>query len=113
MVAHMETRTCAADNCDNPFEPKIREQIYCSNACASRVRMRRLRDRRRKGGGSGGGGNGGGAGPTLVETITPVDPRAIYAPDTSYRTPKQEPNRKPVQPVFDIAEPAPEPARAA
>ena len=58
--------------------------------------MRRSRAKSRNGGG-GGGGNGGGGGveATLFDTLTPVDSRAIYVPDTCYRTPEQEPNRKP------------------
>jgi hypothetical protein len=47
MVAAMETRICAADDCETTFDPKIPEQKFCSNRCASRVRVRRLRDRRR------------------------------------------------------------------
>jgi hypothetical protein len=42
-----QIRACAADDCGNPFEPKIPEQKYCSNRCANRTRVRQLRARRR------------------------------------------------------------------
>jgi hypothetical protein len=60
------------------------------------MRVKKMRQKRR-GGGGGGGGNGGGGGveATLFDTISPVDSRAIYVPDTCYRTPEQEPARKP------------------
>jgi hypothetical protein len=47
-----------------------------------------MRAKRRRGGGGGGNGGGGGE-PTLFDTLTPVDDRAIYVPDTCYRTPDQ------------------------
>jgi hypothetical protein len=47
MVAAMETRICAADDCENTFEPKIPEQKFCSHRCNTRIRVRRLRERRR------------------------------------------------------------------
>jgi hypothetical protein len=56
------------------------------------------RAKHRKKGGPGGGGNGGGGGgvsTTLFDTITPVDSRAIYVPDTCYRTPEQEKRKAP------------------
>ena len=56
------------------------------------MRRKRARDRNR---GGGGGGNGGGGQPVLSDTITPVDSRAIYVPDICYRTPEEQPGRKP------------------
>jgi len=46
--------------------------------------------------GDGGGNGGGGGNPTLFDTLTPQDSRAIYVPDTCYRTPEVVPKRKPV-----------------
>ncbi len=47
---------CAADDCNNPFDPVLPEQIYCSRRCSTRMRVRRLRARRKNGPGGGGGG---------------------------------------------------------
>lgn len=95
-------RNCPA--CKNEFKPTVDWQECCTERCAHTLRNRRYRAKRRKGGGGGGGGNNGGGGggaPTLFDTITPVDSRAIYAPDTCYRTPDQEPARKPVVSVIE------------
>jgi hypothetical protein len=101
----METRVCAAADCKKDFAPKFHWEKFCSSRCKTRTHVRLYRARRRKGGGGGGngGGNGGGEG-TFVDTITPVDSRAIYAPDTSYRTP-EVPRRNRVSDSA-IAEPA-------
>lgn len=84
----MATRICSADGCKQTFEPNDWRQIYHSPRCATRMRVKKMRQKRRGGGGGGGGGNGGGGGegPTLFDTLTPVDSRAIYVPDTCYRT---------------------------
>jgi hypothetical protein len=47
---------CAADDCNNPFDPVLPEQIYCSRRCSTRMRVRRLRARRKNNPGPGGGG---------------------------------------------------------
>jgi hypothetical protein len=97
----MFKRTCALDDCEIQFETDNSRKRHCCKAHSNLAQVRRWRAKRRKrGGGGGGGGKGGGGGaPTLFDTITPVDDRAIYAPDTSYRTPEQEPGRKPSLPV--------------
>lgn len=78
--------TCAASNCSKEFYPVVPNQKFCCGACGNRERVRQYRAKHRKnGGGGGGGGNGGGAEPTLFDTITPQDSRAIYVPDTCYR----------------------------
>lgn len=42
-------RTCAADDCEERFEPISPIQLYCSKRCKSRASVRRLRARRRGG----------------------------------------------------------------
>lgn len=90
-----QIRPCA--NCQTDFKPTADWQKCCNPRCTNALRQRRYRaNHRKKGGGGGGnGGGGGGLSPTLFETLTPVDSRAIYVPDTCYRTPDQEPTRKP------------------
>jgi len=77
------TKLCA--NCQKEFTPAVDWQKCCNGRCTNALNARRHRAKHRKGGG-GGGGNGGGGAPTLFDTITPVDSRSIYAPDTNYRT---------------------------
>jgi hypothetical protein len=96
------TRPCA--NCQNDFKPTADWQKCCTPRCTNALRQRRFRAKHRKDGGGGGGGNGGGGGerPTLFDTIKPQDDRAIYVPDTCYRTPEVEPvstRRKPATPA--------------
>jgi hypothetical protein len=93
----LHTRVCALTECEEEFQTDNPRKTYCSRQHSTLDRMRRYRKNHRKGkGGGGGGGNGGGGGsPTLFDTLTPQDSRAIYVPDTCYRTPKQEPARKP------------------
>lgn len=92
----MFTRHCALPECGKEFQTDNSRKMHCSKAHSNRhlVRAWRANKRKKGGGGGGGGGNGGGGGPTLFDTITPVDSRAVYAPDTCYRTP-QESERKP------------------
>lgn len=73
--------------------------MHCSKQHTILDGVRRHRAKRRKGGGGGGGNGGGGGEPTLFDTITPADSRAIYVPDTCYRTPDEEPSRKPAVPA--------------
>jgi hypothetical protein len=91
----MYSRTCALDGCSNTFDTDNKRKKFCSRAHTNLAQVKAWRNRHRKKGGGGGGGNGGGGGPTLFDTLTPVDSRAIYVPDTCYRTPEQEPARKP------------------
>jgi hypothetical protein len=84
----MYTRTCELDGCGLEFQTDNKIKKHCCPAHSALNRVRRMRAKRRKGGG-GGGGNGGGGGPTLFDSIEPQDPRAIYVPDTCYRTPGQ------------------------
>lgn len=91
----LHTRICALEGCGVEFQTDNKIKKHCCPTHSTLSRVRRLRAKRRKGGGGGGGGGNGGGGHTLFDTITPVDSRAIYAPDTSYRTPEQEPARKP------------------
>ena len=102
-VIRMFTRTCALDECVVKFDTDNPRKTHCCHEHANLAGVRRWRANRRKKGGGGGGGNGGGGGasPTLFDTLTPVDSRAIYVPDTCYRTPKQEPSRKPSVPIRD------------
>jgi hypothetical protein len=89
----MFTRTCGLPECGIEFQTDNKRKMHCSRAHSNLAQVRRWRAKRRKGGGGGGGGgNGGGGEPGLFDSITPVDSRAIYVPDTSYRTP--EPERK-------------------
>lgn len=41
-------RICAAEDCNNRFEPKIGKQIYCSQKCKDRVKARKYRKLRLK-----------------------------------------------------------------
>lgn len=83
----MYTRTCALDGCEVEFQTDNRAKKHCCPAHSSLNRVRRWKAKHKKGGGGGGGGNGGGGGvPTLFDSITPQDSRAIYVPDTCYRT---------------------------
>jgi hypothetical protein len=91
----MYTRTCALAGCNVEFQTDNSRKKHCSSKHSTLSRVRRWKAKNRKGGGGGGGGNGGGGGPTLFETLTPVDSRAIYVPDTCYRTPEEQPTRKP------------------
>jgi hypothetical protein len=55
--ADLNTRICAADDCNDPFDPVLPEQMYCTERCAARIRMRRYRARHKikpNGGGPGG-----------------------------------------------------------
>lgn len=57
----MKPRLCAADDCRKPFEPAFgqeQSQKYCSQRCATRMRVRICRARKRYGD-DGGGGPGG------------------------------------------------------
>jgi hypothetical protein len=83
----MYTRTCALDGCEVEFQTDNKIKKHCCPAHSALSRVRRMR-RRRRGGNGGGGDNGGGGGiePTLFDTLNPVDSRAIYVPDTNYRT---------------------------
>lgn len=51
----MSSRICDADDCNETYDPVLPEQMYCSDRCAARVRMRRYRARRKSGPGGGGG----------------------------------------------------------
>jgi hypothetical protein len=90
------TRTCA--NCQKEFTPTVDWQKCCTGRCTNALNARRHRAKHRKGGGGGGGNGGGGGGgePTLFDTIQPQDSRAIYVPDTCYRTP-EAPQPKPAR----------------
>ena len=90
----MYTRVCALAGCEIQFQSDNPRKKHCSAAHSALSRVRRYKAKRRKGGG-GGGGNGGGGQPVLSDTITPVDSRAIYVPDNCYRTPEEQPGRKP------------------
>jgi len=93
------TRICALDDCAIEFQTDNPRKKHCTSAhsVTHRMRNKRARDRKNRGGGGDGGGNGGGGGnPTLFDTLTPQDSRAIYVPDTCYRTPEVVPKRKPV-----------------
>ena len=63
----MESRICAADDCDVKFSPDDPRQVYHTPQCGIRQRVRNLRAKRRNGGpnGNGGGPNGGGLHATL------------------------------------------------
>lgn len=93
----MDSRTCALDGCPNTFETDNKRKKFCCRAHTNLAQVKAWRNRhRKKGGGGGGGGNGGGGGePSLFDSINPVDSRAIYVPDTCYRTPEEQPDRKP------------------
>lgn len=97
----MYTRTCALETCGAEFQTDNPRKKHCSSSHSTTHRMRRLRAKKNKGGGNGGGGGDGGGG-LFIETITPQDSRAIYAPDTCYRTP-QIPKRKPAVPASVIS----------
>ena len=84
-------RICDLPECKIEFQTDNRRKTFCSPTHASLARMRRSRAKNR----GGGGGNGGGGQPVLSDTITPVDSRAIYVPDICYRTPEEQPGRKP------------------
>ena len=46
----METRICAADDCENKFKPKADEKLrqeFCSKRCGNRMRQKRWRERHR------------------------------------------------------------------
>jgi hypothetical protein len=88
-------RVCALEGCTVEFQTDNSRKMHCSKRHTTLDGVRRHRAKHRKGGGGGGNGGGGGESPTLFETLTPVDSRAIYVPDTCYRTPDQEPARKP------------------
>lgn len=93
----MFNRTCALDECEVAFQTDNPRKTHCCPEHANLNNVRRWRARRRKGkGGGGGGGNGGGGAPMLFEELN-VDSRtlAVTLPDTCYRTPGQEPDRKP------------------
>lgn len=92
----MFTRICALETCGLEFQTDNPRKMHHSKQCAQVHKMRRFRSKRKTGGGGGGGNGGGGGEPTLFDTITPVDSRATYVPDTCYRTPA---DRKPVEPV--------------
>jgi hypothetical protein len=50
-------RICAADDCNEPFDPVLPEQLYHSERCAARMRQRRRRAKLKpnpRGGGPGG-----------------------------------------------------------
>lgn len=89
------TRVCALDGCQVEFQTDNSRKLHCSPRCSNLHRVRRFKAKNRRGGGGGGNGGGGGESPTLFDTITPQDSRAIYVPDTCYRTPEESPNRKP------------------
>jgi len=96
----LSKRVCPLTECGAKFETDNPRKEFCSPEHSKIGRVRRWRAKhRKKGGGGGGGGNGGGNAPTLFDTITPEDSRAIYVPDTCYRTPEQEPTRKPAKGV--------------
>lgn len=40
-------RTCAANDCDEPFEPIRPNQLFCSKTCKNRELIRRFRAKRR------------------------------------------------------------------
>jgi hypothetical protein len=44
MIARMELRICAC-GCETPFEPVLPEQIYATDRCSAKIRMRRYRQR--------------------------------------------------------------------
>jgi hypothetical protein len=100
----MFTRTCPLPECHADFQTDNPRKGYCCTNHAARDRMRRKRTRDRKngggddGGGGGDDGGGGGESPTLFDTITPQDSRAIYVFDTCYRTPEIPARRKPPAP---------------
>ena len=102
--------TCAASDCSNEFYPVVPQQKFCSDRCCNRENVRLCRARkRRKGGGGNGGGNGGGSGPTLFDTITPVDAGAAFVP-----IPVIGPSeRKPAESVNPETSPAPASKKAA
>jgi hypothetical protein len=52
----MSPRICSSVDCSNVYDPVLPEQMYCSDRCATRERVRRYRDRLRQGGGNGPGG---------------------------------------------------------
>ena len=94
----LRTVTCGLDECPVEFQTDNPQKAYCCMEHQNLAYMRRWRARRRaakKGGGDDGGGNGGGGGQPLFDTLTPEDSRAIYVPDTCYRTPEEQPDRKP------------------
>lgn len=107
----MFNRTCALDGCTVEFQTDNRRKTHCCQAHSNLAQQRRWRAKHRKKGG-GGGGNGGGGGPTLFDTITPVDARATYVPDTCYRTP-DESERKPSQSVSNYPPESPKSRKAA
>lgn len=91
-LSGMFTRICALDGCDVEFQTDNKRKLCCNPAHSNLKRVRRFKAKRRKKGGGGGGGNGGGGGePMLFDTITPVDSRSVYVPDTRYRTPAESP----------------------
>jgi hypothetical protein len=82
----LHTRVCALSTCGLEFQTDNSRKTHCTRQHATLDRVRRHKAKRRKGGGGGGGNGGGGASPTLFDTVTPVDSRAIYVPETCYRT---------------------------
>jgi hypothetical protein len=52
----MSLKACAADKCNNRFEPYSIDQIYCSPRCRTRMGVRAFRNRLKHGGDDDGGG---------------------------------------------------------
>jgi len=106
----MEKRTCAANDCENEFVPKLDEKIkqeFCSKRCGNRMRQRRFLERHRceeRPTPPGGGGDGGGLQATLGGAIE-------YGSDGSV----SDKNRYSVKPGADKKPPAsvnPQPQRS-
>ena len=93
----LQTRTCALTTCGIEFQTDNPRKLHCTRQHATLDRVRRHRTKHRKGGGGGGDNGGGGGESTLFDTITTADARAIYVPDTCYRTPAVD-KRKPAVP---------------
>ena len=90
-------RICPLAECGLEFETDNPRKEFCTPEHSTMGRVRRHRAKKRKGGGGGGGNGGGGGEPQLFDTITPQDARAVYVPDTCYRTPELTPKRKPAR----------------
>lgn len=69
------TKTCVLSTCGIEFQTDNPRKSHCTRQHATLDRVRRHKAKRRKGGG--GDGPGGGGSPTLFDTITPIDPRAL------------------------------------
>jgi len=90
----METRTCAASDCENRFEPVAEWQLYCSKTCKSREGVRRCRLRRRQQLSPPPGGPGGGMHPAYEGLGLSVSSDTVPVIG-----PKPSPSRKPSQPA--------------